>query len=371
MGFFGKKRIGTLQKIKNGRQFMWEIPNISTYPPGSTLDSPLETHFAGARFHFHLFFSTSGYACFYIHFKISPIPKYSYFFQNSKKEMMRQQTAHTIPVDAERLGHSNVCSRSDLMEFLGDGADTLFVMFTFDDDTINTLSSSIPPPQIVLAGAPAGGTQHLPISGPTTAQNAYLNGEEVNSLNRTPEAIQFLWKIPSFKEKFVWPYTSCSFTIGSTSLVGRIDVRRHSSTSCIAINDYNDIESIIIFVFSRGGEISSHAIELVKGAASPACTEAYASVAPKPSGVAQGLLVSRTVLDDFFSTQLSNTTQQSSDLYVRFTFLREENPLSQLHSRGFLSSSTHHREAVIPSSNNGEKVQEQNETNKKYIQMTE
>lgn len=367
MGLFSKKRTGTVQKLENGRRFEWEIPNISTYSLGSSLDSPLATHFQGARFHFRLYFASNDSIGFYMHFTPSPIPKYSYYLQNSKKEMMRQQTAHTIPRGADRLGHSNVCSRTDLHEFIGDGPDVLVIVLIFDDDVLETLDRLEPPRSIITEAVRTGSIQYFKLSDPS--EGATHGGDDDSLIGGVPESTQIIWTIPSFKKKCLWPFTSHSFGIGSSSLIARIDVRRRSTSGCIAVNDYDDIESFIFFIFSRQGEIPSHAIELVNGPHPPASNDAYALVPPKPSGTAQGLLVDRNVLDDFFSSTSPQKTKKGDDeIYVCFTFIKDENPLNQLSPTAHnYQTPVKSESANIPRAPNGVQIKEQDAMDKKFV----
>lgn len=366
MGVFGKKRIGTVRKLNSGRCFEWEIPHIFSFPPPSTLDSPLETHYAGARFHFHLFISSNDCIGVYIHFKSPPIPKYSYYFRNSKQEIMRQQTAHSIPTGVERVGHPNICSRRDLREFITDTVGSLLIVFVFDEDKIETLDPLTPAPLLVNDVVNTVVIQNVGMATQSNREATCENSEALLPRGNTLETIQVLWRIPEFKERCIWPYTSRNFGVGSIDLIARIDVRRHSTTSCIAIDDYNDIDSIIVFIFARGKDIPSHSIELVKGSSLPACTEAYAAAPPKPPGMAQGLLVSRNVLDTFFSEQQSKG-EKSSDLFVRFTFIKEENPLAQLSSRFYPPALTSDAlENVIPPQQHRIKTRPEDVMDKKY-----
>lgn len=362
MGLFGKKRTGTVQKLENGRRFEWEIPNVLTYSHGTSLDSPLATHFQGARFHFRLYVAPTDIIGFYLHFKPPPIPKYSYYLQNSKKEIMRQQTAHTVPRTAERLGHSNICSKTDLHEFIGDGPDTLVIVVIFDDDELKTLDCLAPPRSIITDAVRTGSIEYFKL--PDSSERA-ANGDGNDALiGGVPESTQIIWTIPSFKKKCLFPFTSRSFSIGSSSLIARIDVRRRSTSGCIAVNDYDDIESFIFFIFSRGGEIPSHAIELVSGANPPASDDAYAAIPPKPAGTAQGLLVDRSDIDDFFSSVSQQNTKNGEAVYVCFTFLKDENPLNQLSPQTHTSQSPM---ASTPGGSNGAKKTEPDIMDKRFV----
>lgn len=314
MSFLFKTRTGKLTALQQGRRFLWEIPNISTYSVGTTLDSDLETHHQGARFHFHLSFSTNGDIGFYIHFKSPPIPKYSYYLRNCKGEIMRQQTAHTIPDSTERCGHWNVCSRPDLLSFIQGGPNTLFIVMSFDDDEVSMLDGTGQPPKIVL--------DSLGISG---QQNGVSLTQSPSP--QIPQTTQILWKIPDFTEKCLWPYTSEGFFIGNTNLVCRLDIRRRSTTTCVASYSYDDIDSLIVFLFSRSGEIPSYAIEFVYGPTGK--DESFAGVAPQPPGMAQALMVNRDVLDNPTVRQKCKNT-----LYILFTLIMRENPLDYLNQQG-------------------------------------
>eukprot|EP00796_Vickermania_ingenoplastis_P000254 gene254-128_t len=341
MGIFGKTRTGTMRNIPETQRFEWTIPNICTFANGTTLDSELASDWKGTRFHFHLsFVSGTGDVGFYLHYKQPPIPKYSYYLRNHKGEVMRQQTAHSIPDDTERCGHWNVCTRQDLLEFVAGGPDTLTIVFAFDDDQIVLLAAQGPAiPRVVSQTLP-------PTASPETGMPG-LDGATV---------VEAIWKIPFFTQKCLWPFTSEGFVVGNNHLVARIDVRRKSTTASIASYDYHDIEAMILFLFTRKGESPSYAIELLSEeeveklgtTASGSDTDpavAYAAVGPKEPGMAQALLVERGVVDRHLQQGLSCATlfrdhpdargrrsNTPNNLYVRFSIVQPGNPLDFLHS---------------------------------------
>lgn len=140
---------------------------------------------------------------FYLHFKEPPIPKYSYCLQNAAGETMRQQTAHTIPPEAERCGHWNTASLVDMRQFLARGGeDTLTVLFSFDDDTI-------------------------------TKQGI--------------DDIRVTWKVPELFKKRLNPLTSPGFSIHGSLYVIRMDVKQTT-------------REFVFFVFCRKGTLPPHSL---------------------------------------------------------------------------------------------------------------
>lgn len=203
MPFFGKKRHGTMLASSDGRKFSWTIPNFSSYPFGSTLDSEYVVSFSRVKFHFHLTIGVRGDVGFYIHFKEPPIPKYSYCLENSAGETMRQQTAHTIPADAERCGHWNTASLVDMRQFLQRGGeDTLKIQFSFDDDTIS---------------------------------------------RQGIDDIRISWKVPDLFSKRLNPLTSPGFSIHGSLYVMRMDVKPSTG-------------EFVFFVFCRKGTLPPHSL---------------------------------------------------------------------------------------------------------------
>ncbi|KAG5509375.1 hypothetical protein JKF63_06685 [Porcisia hertigi] len=284
MGLFGKERVGLFKAADNsGRRFTWTIQSFSSHRAGATLDSENVTSFAKVKFHFHMSFGKSGDIGLYIHYKKPPIPKYSYYFQNSKQEVMRQHTAHTIPEDSERCGHWNVCSHRDMKEFLGED-DTLFVQLVFDDDSI--------------------------------------------VLNRISESgSSALWAIPNLGTQNLNPYSSSGFYVDGTLLVARLDVKRSGGDTVTTYN-YGDVHTFIIFLFCRKGIIPPHSVELVDASGNP-----YYRVEESDDGSALTVMVDRAVIHE-------NVARDGGTLFVKLLFRTSGNPLEALNALGHLSSSS-------------------------------
>lgn len=280
MPLFGKTRTGKMQRC-GPSHFVWEIPNVTTYPQGQVLDSAIETH-NKVDFHFHLAFSASGDVGFYIHYKQVGIPKYSYFFENHKKERMRQQTAHTIPDNTERCGHWNVCSRQDLLQFLAGQPDVLRVEFFFDEDVIELSQGE---------------------------------GEDAR-------VTHVLWTIPSLSTAYLNPFTSRCFEVAGIPLTGRVDARRASVSEGIATYDYGDVNALAVFLFARKGDLPAYRIRLLDASTrnQPHPT-VFASVEPNAPGTAQMLIVDRKLIDRHV---------QRGTLCIQFSVLGKENPLNFL-----------------------------------------
>uniref|UniRef100_A0A7S1M0F8 Uncharacterized protein n=1 Tax=Neobodo designis TaxID=312471 RepID=A0A7S1M0F8_NEODS len=229
MGFFGKDRTGTVETVTTGRRFIWHIPDIEGKRFNTVLDSALVNSFQGVEFHFHLIIGLRGDIGFYVHHKRERIPKYSFFFAvggaNTEragrgtvaayKSVMRQHTAHTIPVDTERCGHWNVCNMDDLKQQQPEGGDgSLDIVFTFDND--------------VLAASP-------------------IPGED--------GAKSFTWVLPSPTARCLTPFTSHSFTFNGVYYVIRIDKKA-------GVSDANGDDIYSAFVFSRTGLVPPHDVQL-------------------------------------------------------------------------------------------------------------
>lgn len=276
MGLFGKERTGTFKAVDgSGRRFAWTIKDFTTYAPGTTLDSDNVNCFTKVKFHMHMSLGANGDVGLYIHYKKPPIPKYSYYFENSKKEVMRQHTAHTIPEGSERCGHWNVCSYNDMKEFLGSD-DTLVVQFVFDDDSL-----------VVKRVA------------------------EKNT-------ISVMWTIPNLETQNLSPYSSRGFFIDNTLLVARLDVKRNSADA-MARYTYDDVHTLIVFLFCRKGKIPPHSVELVDASGTP-----YHCVERNEEGTALTVMVDRKLLD----ANIAN----DGILFVKITFFAGGNPLETLNA---------------------------------------
>lgn len=249
MGFFWKTRTGTFKATDStGRHFSWVISKFSSYKLDSTLDSENCVSFSKAKFHFHITLGTNGSVGFYIHYKSPPIPKYSYYFENSKEEVLRQHTAHAIPTDKERCGHWNVCNRNDMLDFLGED-DTLTVRICFDTDHISV--------------------KHAPDSSTTSVT----------------------WTIPNLREQNLNPYSSPGFTIDNALLVMRLDIKRRASCSIGKAKHDKEIESFIFFLFCRKGNVPPYSIELLDATMKP-----FVKSEKRADGKAQTLTVAKDVV---------------------------------------------------------------------------
>ncbi|KAH9597916.1 hypothetical protein LSM04_006437 [Trypanosoma melophagium] len=221
MGLFSKKRHGEIISVDTeGRRFTWRVEKFSSFPSGHTLDSENIVCFTKAKFHFHMTLGINGDIGLYLHYKASGIPKYSYYFANSAGVSMRQHTAHTIPSNTERCGHWNTCSRSDMLELLGED-DVLFVHFCFDDDSL--------------------------------------------VLRRVPEEnmVVVTWTVPQLFNQMLNPYSSHGFLNDRSYYVVRLEARKDGGAAdAIGTYDPNNIKDLVFFVFCRKGEIPPHSIEL-------------------------------------------------------------------------------------------------------------
>lgn len=236
MPLFGKKRHGVLAPHEGGRKFTWTLPNFSSYPFQTTLDSEYVTSFKKEKFHFHMTIGPRGDVGFYVHYRSPPIPKYSYYLQNGTGETMRQQTAHTIPAEAERCGHWNMASLTDMKDFLiRGGNDTLIVQFVFDDDTI-------------------------------TKQGI--------------DDIRITWRVPNLFSKKLDPLTSPGFSVNGSLYVIRMDTKRAT-------------DEFVFFVFCRRGTLPPHSIAVTTSDGS-----VLAQLERKDELGAQTLTVPRAALEE-------------------------------------------------------------------------
>ncbi|KAK7195979.1 hypothetical protein NESM_000531200 [Novymonas esmeraldas] len=276
MGLFGKDRTGTFKATDGtGRHFTWTIRQFASHDAGTTLDSENVSCFTKVKFHLHMSLGTNGDIGLYVHYKKPPIPKYSYYFENTKGEIMRQHTAHTIPDDSERCGHWNVCSREDMRGFLGE-EDTLFVRFVFDDDTLVV--------------------------------------KRVADKNMT----SVMWTIPNVETQNLNPYSSRGFFIDNVLLVARLDSKRETST-VMATAKHDDISSYILFLFCRKGKIPPHSIEFVD-----ASGVSYHRVEKNEDGSVLTVLVDRQVVQQH--------TANEGILFVKINFYTGGNPLEALNA---------------------------------------
>ncbi|CAM37508.1 conserved hypothetical protein [Leishmania braziliensis MHOM/BR/75/M2904] len=276
MGLFGKDRVGIFKPTDHtGRNFTWTIYNFSSHASGTVLDSENVICFRNVKFHLHLSLSKAGDIGFYIHFKDPPVPKYSYLFMNVQEEIMRQQTAHTIPENSERCGHWNVCSLNDMKEFLGKD-DTLVVVFTFDNDKLTVDKES------------------------------------------DENKVTVLWKIPKLCKQYLCPYSSRGFYLSNSLIVVRLDTKCKSSNARAKYN-HKDVFAYIIFLFCRKSTIPPHTIELVDADGDP-----YYTLEKNDGESAPMPLVERHVVDENLS--------QNGALFVRITFATTTNPLELLNA---------------------------------------
>lgn len=214
MGWFGKDRFGTVHASPDKRTFTWIIDDwISNYGPGA-YDSANSESFEGADFHFHLVIANDGDVGVYIHYKSIPIPKYSFFFSCAAGTRSRQHTALNIPPDTERVGHWNVCKKQELSHMLQQDSarngQKLHLVLQFDDDKIIRTET---------------------------------NESDVN----------YTWKVPRFKERYLEPFTSTIFLVDGLNYVVRVDKKRGTADG----NTYN------VFLFSRRSVFPPHKISLV------------------------------------------------------------------------------------------------------------
>lgn len=284
MGLFGKDRVGTFKATDgSGRHFAWTIPKFSSYTAGKTLDAENVSCFTKTKFHLHMSLGNSGNIGVYIHYKKPPIPKYSYYFENTKGEVMRQHTAHTIPAESERCGHWNVCNLADMPDFLG-AEDTLVIRLSFDDDTI--------------------------------------------VVKRVPEqnTISVLWTVPALLSQYLSPFSSAGFFIDSTLLVMRLDNKRHNPDA-IAKYDPADIHTLILFLFSRKGKIPPHSIELVD-----ASGKSYYKAEQREDGAALTAMVEKSVVDQHVA--------KDGVFFVQINFHTGGNPLEALNTLSAMNNST-------------------------------
>ncbi|KAG8345129.1 hypothetical protein ERJ75_000742500 [Trypanosoma vivax] len=234
MGWFSKKRHGQMTTSDNSRRrFVWTIQNFSNIKVGSTIDSENVVSFTRVKFHLHLNLNDDGSVGVYMHYKATGIPKYSYYFANSKGLCMRQHTAHTIPQDVERCGHGNVCNQRDLQEFIGQD-DVLVINFVFDDDTVIT----------------------------TRKPRAESDSADLDCASC--DRVEAIWYIPDLFNQILNPFSSSGIFVDRNLIVIRVEIRRESGTTD-AVGEYNinNAKELVFFLFPRKGAVPSHCIELL------------------------------------------------------------------------------------------------------------
>ncbi|GET87061.1 hypothetical protein, conserved [Leishmania tarentolae] len=297
MGLLGKERAGSFKATDaSGRRFVWTIANFSRYALGVTLDSDNVTCFTKVKFHLHMVLSANGAVGIYIHYKKPPIPKYSYYLANSRCEEMRQHTAYSIPEDSERCGHWNVCSHSDVTEFVSKD-DTLFVHFSFDDDTLT-----------------------------------------VNQVGQNDLSVA--WSIPNLGAQNLCPYSSRGFFVGDTLIVARLDVKYNDGHTGLKYS-HDDVVTYIIFLFCRKGTIPPHTIELVDSSGNT-----YHRLEKNGDEPTLTALVDRKVVQEKIGS--------SGVLFIRIRFSTGRNPLDSLNMLSDLSNAQGERKG---NASNGPTVQ--------------
>ncbi|KAG5483297.1 hypothetical protein LSCM1_04839 [Leishmania martiniquensis] len=282
MGLFGKTRAGSFEATDgSGRRFVWKIPHFSSYEVGTTLDSDNVICSFKIKFHLHMNLSSDGAVGLYVHYKRPPIPKYSYYFMNTKEEMMRQQTAHTIPTDSERCGHWNVCRHQDICDFIGE-SDTLLVQFIFDNDTILV--------------------EHF----------------------LEKNAVSVTWKIPELETQNLSPYSSPGFLVDNLALVIRLDTKR-DTTDAMVKYCHDGVAAYVIFLFCRKGKTPPHSIELVD-----ASGNAYHRVESTDGSTVTAVVDRWLVMKNMANCGF---------LCVRLNFFAGGNPLQSLNALGEFGNS--------------------------------
>ncbi|RNE99136.1 hypothetical protein TraAM80_08363 [Trypanosoma rangeli] len=223
MGFF-KKRHGEMAATDaGGRSFVWRLPGFSSFRLDTVLDSTNVVAFTMVKFHLHMTIDISGNTGLYIHYKATGIPKYSYYFSNSQGEVMRQQTAHTIPSNTKRCGHWNTCCRPDILEFIS-ADDVLLVKFVFDDDCL--------------------------------------------TVSRTPQpnVLQVIWMVPHLFTQMLNPYSSQGFSAGGANFVMRLEIKKEfGAIDAVGPYTVDNIKDLVFFLFCRKQEVPPHSIELLDG----------------------------------------------------------------------------------------------------------
>lgn len=275
MGLFSSNYTGTIKACDNsGRRFEWKIPKFADTEFGASLDSDTIANFAKAKFHLHLSIGDGGEIGLYIHYKKTPIPKYSYCFLNSRGHAMRQHTAHTIPADTDRCGHWNLCAFKEMNDFLGFD-DTLTVRVNFDDDTISIRKKA---------------------------------DKNLTSV---------FWTIPNFSKQNVHPFTSVGFGVDDTTLACRMDTKRREGSGPLKLDSSDDIEKYIFFLFCRTGKIPLHTIELIDSSG-----KVFLATEKKEDGNGVALMIDRSEL-------LSHIGADDA-LFVNFALEIGGNPLEML-----------------------------------------
>jgi hypothetical protein len=204
MGLFGKERTGTLQAVERGQRYQWILKDFASFAP-KAYDSEHGEGPNGASFHFHLILGPAGDVGFYIHYKRTPVPKYSFWFCVGEHRS-RQHTAINIPPDTERVGHWNCIRVPELHSMLQQGnSKDLTVVFVFDHDKVTA--------------------------------------------NHSPGGSIYDWVIPRPVAQNFAPFTSPVFLIDGLNFVIRVDVKPNGDA--------------IAFLFSRRCVIPPHRISAI------------------------------------------------------------------------------------------------------------
>jgi hypothetical protein len=263
MGIFSKERHGVLECVEKGFQYIWKIPKIKSYTK-AILDSPIaQCGHTGVDFHFHMTIDPEGHISFYMHYKDVPIPKYTYSIGCATGMLPRQHTAFRIPQTTERCGHCNVINMSEIHRLLGAAADdTLFVFFQWDKDT--TRVSAVPDAELAVT-----------------------------------------WEVPSLHGCRLTPLTSKGFVLNNAVYAIRVD-------------EVNDGEALIIFIFAKEGNIVAHSLEVYN--------VNRELVAELPPATESGARILRCSKKDFLSHFPPGTPMT---VYVKFL---RHNPLDLLNN---------------------------------------
>ncbi|EAN93425.1 hypothetical protein C3747_35g146 [Trypanosoma cruzi] len=277
MGIFSKKRHGEMLATDDeGRCFTWRLENFSSFKLGTTLDGMNVVAFTKAKFHLHMTIDTNGNIGLYLHYKATGIPKYSYYFSNSKGEIMRRHTAHTIPYNTERCGHWNTCYRPDILEFIG-GDDVLFVNFCFDNDSLALLRVS-------------------------------------------PKNLVVTWTVPHLFRQVLNPYSSNGFVHEGVLIGLRLEIKKEAGANdAFAPYDVRKIKDLVFFLFSRKRDVPPHSIELLDSRGM-----SIAKLDRKETPGVQTLTVSKEVLWDALG--------DDGDLQVRVEIICRGNPIDALNA---------------------------------------
>lgn len=242
MGIFDKKkRSGSFSNAPNKKNsYTWSLPSFLSYGPKTKLDSYIVRH-KNVKFHLHLVIDEKCNIGLYMHYKSTPIPKYTYYFENVLGEVMRQHTAYYIPDKTERCGHWYASTMTDMKDFLS-------------PQRRNTNMALCP------SDTAASAKSVNKVSDGTLLIQLTFDSDHI-ATKYQGEFVTFSWAIPRFRTQIINPFTSNAFSVKNMRMALRVDTKREGET--VTSYDESRVSEYTFFVFSHLSTVPEHTITVL------------------------------------------------------------------------------------------------------------